>query len=93
MATDVLFINPGNAQAIYQGLASTVAAIEPPTWTLLLAESCRSQGNSVAILDANAERLSISEQVTRVKALSPRLVVFVVYGQNVNAGTVYCSVS
>ena len=47
MATDVLFINPGNAQAIYQGLASTVAAIEPPTWALLLAESCRSQGNSV----------------------------------------------
>lgn len=39
MTTDVLFINPGNAQAIYQGLASTVAAIEPPTWALLLAES------------------------------------------------------
>jgi hypothetical protein len=59
MATDVLFINPGNAHAIYQDLASTVAAIEPPTWALLLAESCRSQGYSVAILDANAERLSI----------------------------------
>jgi anaerobic magnesium-protoporphyrin IX monomethyl ester cyclase len=87
MATDVLFINPGNAQAIYQGLASTVAAIEPPTWALLLAESCRSQGNSVAILDANAERLSIPDQVMRVRDLSPRLVVFVVYGQNVNAGT------
>lgn len=57
MATDVLFINPGNAQAIYQGLASTVAAIEPPTWALLLAESCRSQGNSVAILDATAAEI------------------------------------
>jgi radical SAM superfamily enzyme YgiQ (UPF0313 family) len=88
MATDVLFINPGNAQAIYQDLASTIAAIEPPTWALLLAESCRSQGYSVAILDANAERLSIQDQIERVKSLNPRLVVFVVYGQNVNAGTV-----
>jgi radical SAM superfamily enzyme YgiQ (UPF0313 family) len=88
MATDVLFINPGNAHAIYQDLASTVAAIEPPTWALLLAESCRSQGYSVAILDANAERLSIEEQVERVNTINPRLVVFVVYGQNVNAGTV-----
>ena len=88
MATDVLFINPGNAHAIYQDLASTVAANEPPTWALLLAESCRSQGYSVAILDANAERLSIEEQVKRVNTINPRLVVFVVYGQNVNAGTV-----
>lgn len=87
MCTDVLFVNPGNAQAIYQGLASTVAAIEPPTWALLLAESCRSQGHSVAILDANAERLSNQDVITRVKSLNPRLVVLVVYGQNVNAGT------
>lgn len=88
MAIDVLFVNPGNAKAIYQDLASTVAAIEPPTWALLLAESCRSQGFSVAILDANAERLSIADQLVRVNSLNPRLVVFVVYGQNVNAGTV-----
>jgi radical SAM superfamily enzyme YgiQ (UPF0313 family) len=88
LAIDVLFVNPGNAKAIYQDLASTVAAIEPPTWALLLAESCRSQGYSVAILDSNAERLSIEEQVERVNTINPRLVVFVVYGQNVNAGTV-----
>jgi len=88
LAIDVLFVNPGNAKAIYQDLASTVAAIEPPTWALLLAESCRSQGFSVAILDANAERLSIADQLVRVNSLNPRLVVFVVYGQNVNAGTV-----
>jgi len=91
MSIDVLFINPGNAQAIYQGLANKIAAIEPPTWALLLAESCRSQGHSVAILDANAERLSIKDQVMRVKDLNPKLVVFVVYGQNVNAGTVSMS--
>ena len=34
---DVLFVNPGNARAIYQDLATDFAAIEPPTWALLLA--------------------------------------------------------
>lgn len=27
---DVVFINPGNAAKIYQGLAGTFAAVEPP---------------------------------------------------------------
>jgi hypothetical protein len=39
---DVLFIIPGNANGIYQNLADNYAAIEPPTWALLLAQSCRS---------------------------------------------------
>lgn len=91
MSIDVLFINAGNSQAIYQDLAIDVAAIEPPTWALLLAQSCRSQGHSVAILDSNAERLSMNAQLARVKNIDPRLVIFVVYGQNVNAGTVNMS--
>jgi anaerobic magnesium-protoporphyrin IX monomethyl ester cyclase len=36
---DVLFISPGNASGIYQNLATDYAAIEPPTWALLLARS------------------------------------------------------
>ena len=39
---DILFISPGNANGIYQNLADNYAAIEPPTWALLLAQSCRS---------------------------------------------------
>jgi radical SAM superfamily enzyme YgiQ (UPF0313 family) len=42
-------------------------------------------------LDVNAERLSNNEAADRVLASNPRLVVFVVYGQNVNAGTVSMS--
>lgn len=85
---DVLFINPGNAKKIYQDLSKDYSAIEPPTWALLLAESCRSIGKKVGILDVNAERLSIEESYERIAALNPRLLCFVVYGQNVNAGTV-----
>ena len=88
---NVLFINPGNKESIYQGLSTTYSAIEPPTWALLLAESCRSIGKKVSILDANAENLSIEQSYERIKDISPKLICFVVYGQNVNAGTVSMS--
>ena len=88
---DVLFVNPGNAAAIYQDLADNFSAIEPPTWALLLAQSARSVGFVPAILDVNAERLSIVNAVERVKQISPRLICFVVYGQNPNSGTVNMS--
>ena len=88
---DVLFVNPGNAAAIYQDLADNFTAIEPPTWALLLAQSVRSVGFVPAILDVNAERLSVVNAVERVKQISPRLICFVVYGQNPNSGTVNMS--
>ncbi len=65
---DVLFISPGNASEIYQDLAKDYASIETPTWALLLAESCRSIGHKVAILDINAERIKNSESIERIKA-------------------------
>ena len=88
---DVLFITPGNATGVYQGLAKDYSAIEPPTWALLLAESCRSKGYTVSLIDANAEELNGEQVLKRVQSLNPRLVCFVVYGQNVNAGTVSMS--
>jgi hypothetical protein len=84
---DVLFINPDSSAHAYQGLATVYSAIEPPTWSLLLAESCRSKGYGVSILDCDAERLMLAESITRIHSLSPRIVVFVVYGQNPNSGT------
>lgn len=88
---DVLFVNPGNASGIYQDLAKDYSAIETPTWSLLLAQSCRSVGYEVGILDVNAERLNEDQAVARIKSANPRLVCFVVYGQNPNAGTVNMS--
>jgi anaerobic magnesium-protoporphyrin IX monomethyl ester cyclase len=84
---DVLFINPDSSAKAYQGLADVYSAIEPPTWSLLLAESCRSKGFDVAILDCDAEKLTIEKSIQRVDELNPRLIVFVVYGQNPNSGT------
>jgi anaerobic magnesium-protoporphyrin IX monomethyl ester cyclase len=86
-ALDVLFVNPDSSATAYQGLAATYSAIEPPTWALLLAQSCRAKCFGVAIMDCDAEKLSLEAAVQRVKDLKPRLVVFVVYGQNPNSGT------
>lgn len=88
---DVLFINPGNHEEIYQGLSNKYSAIETPTWALLLAQSCRSKGYTVEILDVSAERLSLEQATQRVQEKAPRLICFVVYGQNPNAGTVNMS--
>lgn len=84
---DVLFVHPGDSNKIYQGLSDKFSAIEPPTWALLLAQSCRAKGFGVAILDCDAERLSYEEAVKRIRDANPRLVCFVVYGSNPNAGT------
>ena len=84
---DVLFVNADSSKVAYQGLADRFSAIEPPTWSLLLAESCRSVGFEVAILDCSAENLGAEDAVTRISDLNPRLVLFVVYGQNPNSGT------
>ncbi|MEC4888901.1 MAG: radical SAM protein [Nitrospira sp.] len=84
---DVLFVNADSSLQAYQGLAKTYSAIEPPTWALLLAQSCRAKDFGVAILDCDAEKLSLADAVSRIQSANPRLVVFVVYGQNPNSGT------
>lgn len=84
---DVLFVNANSSAQAYQELSKTYSAIEPPTWALLLAESCRRRGFGVGILDCDAERLTVEQSVQRVTEATPRLVVLVVYGQNPNSGT------
>ena len=86
-ALDVLLIHPDSSAQAYQDLAITYSAIEPPTWALLLAQSCRAKGFGAAILDCDAERLSLEAAVQRARELKPRLTLFVVYGQNPNSGT------
>lgn len=84
---DVLFVTPDSSAKAYQGLAESYAAIEPPTWSLLLAESCRSKGYSVGILDCVAERLGLEACVKRIEDARAKLILFVLYGQNPNSGT------
>ena len=84
---NVLFVNPNSMSKNYQALASKYTAIETPTWALLLAESCRSKGFKVGILDANAEGLDPEEALKKIRSIKPSFICLVVYGQNVNAGT------
>jgi hypothetical protein len=63
---DVVFVSYVDSKKIYQDLSTNLTTIEPPTWSLLLAQSCRSQGFDVSILDASAENLSLDEAAQRV---------------------------
>ncbi len=87
LSIDVCFLIASSRKKSYQQLSVTYSAIEPPTWALLLAQSCRSVGFKVSIIDANAENLSDNEILKRVSEFNPRIICLVVYGQNVNAGT------
>lgn len=84
---DVLFITPNSPKTIYQDLSVNYSAIEPPTWSLLLSQSCRSKGYKVSLLDCLAENLNFEQSLEKIKKFNPKLLCFVVYGQNVNAGT------
>lgn len=84
---DLVLINPGGRRAIYQGLGTTLAAIEPPVWAGLLATYVRRRGFSVRIVDANAEDLTPEETADAVADLDPRLAAVVVYGHNPSAST------
>ena len=44
---DVLFVSPDSSFQAYQALSKDFSAIEPPTWALLLAQSCRAKGFGV----------------------------------------------
>lgn len=87
MSLDALFVTPDSSAKAYQGLAQVYSAIEPPTWSLLLAESCRARGFDVGILDCDAERLTLGAAVSRIRDARPRIAVFTMYGQNPNSGT------
>jgi len=84
---DCCFLVTSNSKKSYQKLSETYSAIEPPTWALLLAQSCRSVGFKTAIIDANAESLSDDDILERLIELNPKILCLTVYGQNVNAGT------
>ena len=79
---DILFINPGSSEEVYQGLSTDYAGIGTPYWALLLSQSCRSQGYKVGILDILAEGISRKDAVERIKTLNPRLISVCVYGEN-----------
>ena len=83
--TDVLFIHSNASEAIYQDLAKDYSAIEPPIWAALLANHVRTRGFLPEIMDCEAMAYSDDIAVHHVKAIAPRLIVMVVYGQQPSA--------
>lgn len=85
---DILFINPGDRNQIYQGLADEWTAIEPPVFAGLFATYARNKGASVAILDGHG--LGLSADLTAEAAVSgynATLYVLVIYGYQPSAST------
>ena len=64
---DVLFVIPNSSKQIYQNLANTYSAIEPPTWALLLASSMKKFNYSCDILDCDALRMDEKEAIKQIK--------------------------
>jgi anaerobic magnesium-protoporphyrin IX monomethyl ester cyclase len=84
---DLMIVAPSAAKKIYQDLSKDFSAIEPNIWAGLLANSVRNKGFDVAILDMDAEHLSIEDTTERINEAKPRWVLYVSTGQNPNAST------
>lgn len=84
---DLLLVNPNGRKQVYQSLSTDLAAIEPPTWAILVASFVRKNGYSVKILDAEAESLTPDQVAQQVSRDNPLLVALIVHGQQPSAST------
>ncbi len=84
---DVVLINPGDRKQIYQDLANSISAIEPPFWVAVLGAFLRNSGFGVEIIDANAENISPEEVSNLVNEIKPYLSAVIVYGSQPSAST------
>ena len=87
MGLDILFVQPNASEKIYQGLSTNHSAIEPPIWAAMLANHCRVNNFGAQILDCEVEMLSWDDSATTINDINPRVVCFVVYGQQPSASS------
>ena len=81
---DILFVQTNSSKATFQSLVK-YSAIELPIWAALLANSMRSLGVRVDILDCEALQLSTEESYNHIRDINPTLVCFVQFGQHPSA--------
>ena len=84
---DVLLVTPPSRLEVYQKLAGEFAAIEPPVWSSLIAKYLLNKNIDAGILDAEAEFLTHEETADKIAKFNPKLVVFMIYGQQPSAST------
>ena len=84
---DLLLVNPGGRELIYQDLGSELSAIEPPLWCRLIAGYVLDRGYAVEILDNEAESKGPAAVARQVLERQPRLLGMVVFGHQPSAST------
>ena len=87
MAIDLLLINPGGREKIYQQLGGDLTAIEPPLWCRLIAGYVLDRGFTVEIIDSEAENMGIASIAAEVERRAPHLVGMIVFGHQPSAST------
>lgn len=84
---DLLLVNPSNRSRTYGSLGTTLAGIEPPLWTGLLANFIRHQGFSVHIIDADAEGWGPDLTAEKILEYTPLLIGISAIGSNPSASS------
>jgi len=84
---DLLIVKPGSSRKQYAAFSSTLAAIEPPLWGIMLAACAREKGFFVRVLDAEAENMTPEEAAEKIAALRPVLCGVLAAGSNLSAST------
>jgi len=84
---DLVLVNPGGRDRVYQDLGNELTAIEPPLWCRLIGGYALDRGHSVVILDSEAENWGPAHLAAKIADLKPRLVVMVVFGHQPSAST------
>ena len=84
---DALLITPPSRLEVYQSLSGDYAAIEPPVWSMLIANYLNARGYNAQILDAEAENFNYEETAKKILEVNPKIAVFMVYGQQPSAST------
>jgi anaerobic magnesium-protoporphyrin IX monomethyl ester cyclase len=84
---DLLLVNPGARDKIYQSLGEDLTAVEPPLWCRLIGGYVRDRGYKIAIVDAEAEGWGPQTVAAKVAAIRPRLVGMIVFGHQPSAST------
>jgi anaerobic magnesium-protoporphyrin IX monomethyl ester cyclase len=85
--TDLVLVNPGGREKIYQGLGGALTAVEPPLWCRLIGGYARDRGYKIVIIDSEAEEIEPSTIAAKIEELNPRLVAMVVFGHQPSAST------
>lgn len=84
---DLLLVNPGGRERIYQDLGAELTAIEPPLWLRLIGGYALDRGLSLDVVDSEALNIGPERVAEMVRDKAPRLTVLVVFGHQPSAST------